>query len=79
MSVKSILCSLSAVAILVSSVAFAADEETAKYTVVESDGQFEIREYAELTVATTKSTQGSSGFMRLFRYISGENDPQTKI
>ncbi len=57
--------------------------ETAEYKVVEVDGEFEIREYPELTLATTLTRferQGDDGsFMRLFRYISGENDAKQKV
>jgi len=57
--------------------------ETAEYVVVESDGAFEIREYPDLILVATDSemdTQGRDGsFMRLFRYISGENKSEQKI
>lgn len=57
--------------------------ESAEYTVVESDRPFEIREYPDLTMATTRTkfeSQGGDGsFMRLFRYISGANDQQQKV
>jgi DNA gyrase inhibitor GyrI len=57
--------------------------ESAEYRVVETDGSIEIREYPELTVVSTSSNadmQGSDGsFMRLFRYISGENATQEKV
>ena len=57
--------------------------ESAEYTVLDSAGPFETREYPDLTLATTKTrfeSQGDDGsFMRLFRYISGANDRETKI
>ena len=57
--------------------------ETAEYTVIESDGDFEIREYPELMVVTTSTQmerQGEDGsFMRLFRYISGANESKEKV
>ncbi len=57
--------------------------ESAEYTVVESDGSFEIREYPELVLVTTSTrfaSQGNDGsFMRLFRYISGANDAEQKV
>jgi hypothetical protein len=57
--------------------------ESAEYTVLDSDGPFEIREYPDLIVATTNmksELQGDDGsFMRLLRYISGANDQETKI
>ena len=57
--------------------------ESADYSILESDGPFEIREYTDLIVATTKmksDLQGDDGsFMRLFGYISGANDGEEKI
>jgi hypothetical protein len=57
--------------------------ESAEYTVVESDGPFEIREYPDLMLASTDASfvaQGNDGsFMRLFRYISGANEANQKV
>lgn len=57
--------------------------ESAEYTVLESDGAIEIREYPDLMMATTNTqfeSQGDDGsFMRLFRYISGENEAERKV
>lgn len=57
--------------------------ESADYTVAVADGKFEIREYPELTVAKTNMKSygnGSDGsFMRLFRYISGDNEAKQKV
>ncbi|QEG35984.1 SOUL family heme-binding protein [Bythopirellula goksoeyrii] len=57
--------------------------ESAEYTVLESDDSFEIREYPDLMMATTDIKQGSQGndgsFMRLFDYISGENELKQKV
>ena len=57
--------------------------ESAEYTVFETDGVFEIREYPSLMMATTNmqiEVQGDNGsFMRLFRYISGENEADQKV
>jgi hypothetical protein len=57
--------------------------ETAEYAVLLKDGPFEIREYSPLMLVTTGmrfESQGDDGsFMRLFRYISGANQPQQKI
>ena len=57
--------------------------ESAEYTVLDSAGPFEAREYPDLMMVTTNTqfeSQGDDGsFMRLFRYISGANDAQTKI
>ncbi|MDF1843435.1 MAG: heme-binding protein [Rubripirellula sp.] len=57
--------------------------ESAEYKVIESDGKIEIREYPDLMLVSTKTkfdSQGNDGsFMRLFRYISGNNDSEQKI
>ncbi len=57
--------------------------ETAEYVVLETSGSFEIREYPDLAMATTSmklESQGDDGsFMRLFGYISGNNDAQQKV
>ena len=57
--------------------------ESAEYKVIESDGNFEVREYPDLMlVATTTKidAQGRDGsFMKLFRYISGANESEQKI
>ncbi|TWU62163.1 SOUL family heme-binding protein [Crateriforma conspicua] len=57
--------------------------ESAEYKVVETDGDIEIREYPDLMLAATSSkldSQGRDGsFMRLFRYISGNNESDQKI
>ena len=57
--------------------------ESAEYTVLDSAGPFETREYPELFLATTNTElqmQGNDGsFMRLFRYISGANEDDQKI
>ena len=54
------------------------------YKVVVSEEEFEIREYGELLLVETQ-VDGSypeaqdKAFRRLFKYISGENKPKTKI
>ena len=57
--------------------------ESAEYSVLEKDGNIEIREYPDLMLASTNTkidSQGRDGsFMRLFRYISGENEADEKI
>ncbi len=57
--------------------------ESAEYTIVESEGAFEIRDYPDLKLVSTEmrfESQGSDGsFMRLFRYISGANEAEQKI
>lgn len=63
--------------------------ETARYEVLEKDGDFELRRYdAHAVVATPLKNGGQNGgqnagqnggFGRLFRYISGENEGERKI
>ena len=57
--------------------------ESAEYSVLESDGNIELREYPDLMLATTEMgtrTQGDDGsFGRLFQYISGSNDGKQKV
>ncbi len=57
--------------------------ENAEYTVLKSDGDYEIREYPKLMLATTDmrfTSPGDDGsFMRLFGYISGANDQNQKV
>jgi len=53
--------------------------ETAPYTVIRTDGDFELREYPELKIATTARDADNSSFMRLFRYIDGGNVEKEKI
>ncbi len=57
--------------------------ESAEYTVVLRDGDFEIRDYPDLLVASTPmasaSLQEEGSFMRLFGYISGDNEASQNI
>ena len=58
--------------------------EEAEYRVLEREGQFEIREYAEHIVAETIVEKGfeeagDTAFKRLFGYISGDNESKRKI
>ncbi|MEW4486626.1 heme-binding protein [Thalassoglobus sp. JC818] len=57
--------------------------ESAPYEVIEKDGNIEIREYPELVLASTQTNveaRGNDGsFMKLFRYISGDNETNQKI
>jgi len=57
--------------------------ETPKYTVVEKDGDFELRDYPRLGLVTTGMSADDSGmdgaFGRLFRFISGSNAGEQKI
>jgi DNA gyrase inhibitor GyrI len=56
---------------------------SAPYTVVHKDGNFELRDYPALTVIETSMNRPGNGadgsFMRLFRFISGENALGEKI
>ncbi|WP_231741043.1 SOUL family heme-binding protein [Thalassoglobus neptunius] len=65
------------------SVSARAGYESAPYEVIESDGNIEIREYPDLMLASTQSEvekRGQDGsFMKLFRYISGDNEGNQKI
>ncbi len=57
--------------------------ESAQYTIVEAEGPFQLREYSDLMLVTTKmqfESQGDDGsFMRLFGYISGGNDSKQNV
>ncbi|MBT8344450.1 MAG: heme-binding protein, partial [Sulfurovum sp.] len=58
--------------------------EEPKYTLIEKNDTFEIREYAPYVVAQTKVTgtfdeMGKQAFSILFKYISGENKQRSKI
>ncbi len=56
--------------------------ESAPSTVSPTDGKCEVRDYPELVVASTGDASSSGrdgGFMRLFRYISGQNERSEKI
>lgn len=57
--------------------------ESPGYLVVKQDGAFEIREYPEMVVVSTSmddtDPNDSTSFMRLFRYISGDNENDSKI
>jgi len=57
--------------------------ETAEYTVVGSDADIEIRDYAGLVLAETTMSTGDASrngsFGRLFRFIAGNNSNQQSI
>jgi hypothetical protein len=58
--------------------------EEAKYTVLERQGDFEIRQYEPLIVAETLvggkfQDVGNEGFRRLYDYISGKNHKREGI
>lgn len=58
--------------------------ETLRYNILKQDGDFEIRQYdsyivAQIEVLSDMKDATSSGFMKLFRYISGNNISKAKI
>jgi hypothetical protein len=58
--------------------------EQAKYTVIEKQGKFELRQYEANIVAQTAvegdfHAVGNEGFSRLFNYISGKNRSKQSI
>jgi DNA gyrase inhibitor GyrI len=53
--------------------------ETAPYKVVRKDGHYELREYPTLATVQTTMRGADDSFMRLFRYIDGQNVPTQKI
>lgn len=72
------------VAVLVAACATSrAGYETAAYTVLQGDSTFELRDYPELKVVATAMDADGSGrddrFMRLFRYIDGDNAASQKV
>ena len=56
--------------------------ETIQYTVLHKDQSIEIREYNDILLASTRIDPNNyydSGFNRVFQYISGQNESNTKI
>ena len=57
--------------------------ESAPYSVALKDGDYELRDYPELTIVETSMADANagenSGFRRLFGYISGKNQNQESI
>jgi DNA gyrase inhibitor GyrI len=57
--------------------------ETAAYRVLADESPFQLREYSELVLATTAMAgwdlERDGSFMRLFRYISGDNAAAEEI
>jgi len=54
--------------------------ETAAHKVVMTEGSFELRDYPETRMVKTRMPSGrDTGFMRLFRFISGDNARKEKI
>lgn len=76
---KSLAIGLAAVAVSAGCTATRAGYETAPYKVARSDGDFEVREYPTLTIVETPMRDADNGFMKLFRYIDGQNVATQKI
>ena len=53
--------------------------EEAPYKITYQSDTFEVRFYEERVVIQTSSKGSSSGFQKLFKYISGNNQNATKI
>jgi len=68
------ICILSLIGI---SNVMAADE--VKYTMVSKSELYEVRKYSDRLVIETKTSDQSSGFRKLFKYISGDNKDKKEI
>lgn len=53
--------------------------ETAPYEVLRAVGEFELRQYPSLVIVETPMQGADNSFMRLFRYIDGQNAANQKI
>lgn len=53
--------------------------ESAPCKAVLKEGDFELREYPELSVVSTEMNGDDASFMRLFGYISGSNREKQKV
>ena len=53
--------------------------ESAPYKLVKKEGAFELREYPALVLVETPMRGADDSFMRLFRYIGGQNTATQKI
>ena len=74
-----ILLAVATVVIVTACATSRAGYATAPYKVKSADGSFEIRDYAELKLASTGKGEDNKSFMQLFRYIDGENVKKEKI
>ena len=63
--------------LIVISNVMAADE--VKYTMVSKSKIYEIRKYSDRLVIETETSDQSSGFRKLFKYISGDNKDKKEI
>jgi DNA gyrase inhibitor GyrI len=53
--------------------------KSAPYKVLKQAGQYEVREYPTLAIVQTPMRGADDSFMRLFRYIDGQNAATQKI
>ena len=53
--------------------------ESAPYTVIEKQDNFEIREYPTMRVVQTNRNDNNGSFMKLFRFITGKNERKQQI
>jgi hypothetical protein len=53
--------------------------DSAPYRVVRRDGRFEVRDYPALVLVETPMHGSDDSFMRLFRFIGGNNAAKQKI
>ncbi len=53
--------------------------ETAPYTVHRTEGEIQLRDYPDLVIVETPMRGADNSFMRLFRYIDGQNTAEQKI
>ena len=66
--------------LLIPSIMFSQTYETQKYTLVSKSDNFEIRYYPKsLKARVVSNANSNNNFMKLFRYISGNNDEKNKI
>jgi len=76
---KSLAISLAAVAAGVGCTSSRAGYQTAPYQVVRTEGDVELRKYPTLVIVQTPMRGSDDSFMRLFRYIDGQNVATQKI
>lgn len=86
---KLIIVSISSFAVLIGICFFimsgsVSATEKPDYTIINTDGEFEIREYpsmilAEVTVEGDRRTANNRGFQKLAAFIFGDNVPQNKV
>ena len=65
---------LKSLALAAGAQAFGSQVEEAPYTVLETDGDFELRQYPTMNIV-----ESDDDFMKLFSYISGDNADNEEI